>query len=86
MIQRNARLEPGFNDGAAELRTFAWTDPVSGERLTIRMHGARRFFDALEPLGFAALGQSERPTREAASRRAWVSVREHLTPEERTSH
>jgi len=66
-------------------RLFGWTDPESGERLTVRMRGTERFLQALEPLGFEALeardGQADVEVEPTEPRRSWISVKAHLDRE-----
>lgn len=66
-------------------RLFGWTDPESGQRLTVRMRGTERFLQALEPLGFEALeardGQPDVEAEPAPRKRSWISVKAHLNPE-----
>jgi len=52
---------------------LGWTDPVSGESLTLRMRGEDGLADSLARLGFEVLGREDpQPRREALRRgRVW---------------
>lgn len=68
---------------------LTWTDPETGERLTVNLEGSERFLRQLEPHGFEPLGTG--PAESSAqrlggerkeARRAWISIKANLTPEE----
>ena len=42
---------------------LGWTDPESGERLTVDVRGAASFLPDLEPLGFEILRECGNPER-----------------------
>lgn len=59
MIRANDWTEdmPSEAEGlvSVQQRTLGWTDPETGQRLTVRLRGSARFLQALEPLGFEQL-------------------------------
>ena len=87
MIRANEWSAKGKSPAADELQTLTWTDPESGQRLTLRLRGSARFLQALEPLGFELIESiagepfEDHDTR-GGTTRAWVSVKAHLRPED----
>jgi hypothetical protein len=53
--------------GAFRSLRLGWTDPVSGERLTIDADGDSSFFESLEPLGFERVGEAPELAPEGGS-------------------
>lgn len=58
--------------GAFRSVLLGWTDPVSGERLTVRMRGEGGLLESLAPLGFEVLERGERPAGPEVGRPARV--------------
>ena len=81
----NLQSQESLESVAVPTRLFSWTDPESGQRLTLRMRGSESFLQALEPLGFEALeardGCADVEVESPESPRSWVSVKAHLSPE-----
>ena len=81
----NLHSENRLESVAVPTRLFGWTDPESGQRLTLRMRGTESFLQALEPLGFEALesrdGSADVEAEPTERPRSWISVKAHLSPE-----
>ncbi len=55
---------------------LGWTDPVSGERLTVRMRGEDGLLASLTPLGFEELGVDGGPWGRGALRASLRPMRD----------
>ena len=63
-ILTHPSVRPDFRDGAEQGETrcravLAWTDTVTGDRLTVEMQGSRAFLEELKQLGFEILSERE---------------------------
>lgn len=59
--------------GAFRSAKLGWTDPQSGERLTLELDGGDGLIESLEPLGFELLAQGERADASSGMQPAvWV--------------
>jgi hypothetical protein len=72
--QRSADPVQGELRGHVRSARLAWTDPESGDRLTVDLHGSEGFLRSLERQGFEPIEGAHRDTPWsflASMRRAW---------------